>query len=245
MEDIRHVSKEKIVELFLPTKNKGKFRWKTRTDNSQFGSVFATATIPFTENSYIEWQIGYDSEINHTKKTTMLDNLEFVGANGKIKNPYELSEILYLMKQSNIITKEDIRNLIIDIEKRDFSFDEQYSIKTSQKEVVTISDFKFHQQDIILPTFSDYKTDKNLSIEISIQKQQYASGVQPMVYLCIPIQRFQNYKLMIGKTSRDVDEAKLVIDDSNKEFVFSLFKYFGICSSRHKHDVLSILQMLD
>ena len=244
MEDIRYVIGQSSIELYLPTKNKGKFRWKNRTDNSQFGAVFATATIPFTEESYIEWQIGYDSEVNHAKKTTILGNLEFVGANGKIKNPYELSEILYLMKQSNIITKEDVKNLIIDIEKRDFSFDEQYRIKTSQKEVVTIADFKFYRQDIILPTFSDYKTGKSISIEISIQKQQYASGVQPMVYLCIPIQCFQNYKLMIGKTSRDIDEAKLVIDDSNKEFVFNLFKYFGICSSRHKHDMLSILQML-
>lgn len=243
MEDIRHVSKEKSIELFLPTKNKGKFRWKTRNDNSQFGSVFATATIPFSEDAYIEWQIGYDSEVNHAKKTTILDMFEFVGANGKLKNPYELSEILFLMKKSNLITKEELNTLLIDIEKREFSFDEQYSIQTNQKETINISDFRFHQQDIILPTFSDYKTDKGLSIEISIQKQQYASGVQPMVYFCIPIQCFENYKLMIGKTSKEVDEAKLVFDNSNKEFVFSLFKYFGICSSRHKHDVLSILSL--
>jgi hypothetical protein len=234
MEDIRHVSKEESIELFLPTKNKGKFRWKTRNDNSQFGSVFATATIPFSEDSYVEWQIGYDSEVNHAKKTTILDMFEFVGANGKLKNPYELSEILFLMKENK---------LFLDINARDFSFDDEYKIQTNKKETVDISDFKFHQQDIVLPTFSDYLNGKGLSIEISIQKQQYASGVQPMVYFCIPIQCFENYKQLIGKTSKEINEAKLVFSNSNKDFIFKMFQYFGICSSRHKHDILSIIKL--
>lgn len=243
MEDIRHVVKQGSLELYLPTKNKGKFRWKTREDNSQFGSVFATATIPFSDQAYIEWQIGYDSEVNHARKTTILNDLEFVGANGKLKNPYELSEILYLMKENGLITKEEIKKLFEDIETRDFSFDEQYKIQTNEKETVQIADFKFHQQDIVLPTFSDYDEDKGLSIEISIQKQQYASGVQPMVYFAIPIQCVDNKDEMIGKTSKQVNEAKLVINEHNKKFILNMFKYFGICSSRHKHDVLSILEL--
>lgn len=243
MEDIRHVVKQGSLELYLPTKNKGKFRWKTREDNSQFGSVFATATIPFSDQAYIEWQIGYDSEVNHARKTTILNDLEFVGANGKLKNPYELSEILYLMKENGLITKEEVKKLYEDIETRDFSFDEQYKIQTNEKETVQIADFKFHQQDIVLPTFSDYDEDKGLSIEISIQKQQYASGVQPMVYFTIPIQCFDNYNEMIGRTSRQVNEAKLVINEYNKKFILNMFRYFGICSSRHKYDVLSILEL--
>lgn len=243
MEDIRHVIRHNSIELYLPTKNKGKFRWKTRSDNSQFGSVFATATIPFTNSSYIEWQIGYDSEINHEKKTTILNTFEFIGANGKRKNPYELSEILFLMLKNSLVSKEEIKELYNDIHLRVFSFEEQYKIETIERHTVKISDFTFHRQDIVLPTFSDYDHDKGLSIEISIQKQQYASGVQPMVYFAIPIQCFQNYEDMIGKTSKSIDEAKLVIKKENKEIIIKMFKYFGLCSSRHKHDILSILNL--
>jgi len=241
MEDIRYVINGNSVELYLPTKNKGKFRWKNRTDNSKYGEGFATTTIPFTEESYIEWQIGYDAEVDHPKKTTILTGIEFIGANGKSKNPYELSEILYLMKQSGLIDKDLIQKLHKEIEDRDFSFDEQYQIETSEKESVSIADFVLHRQDIILPTFSDYKQDRGLSIEISIQKQQYASGVQPMVYFVIPISCFDNYQNMVGKTSKEVVEAIWTLKEENKSIIIEIFKYFGICSWKHKHDVLSIL----
>lgn len=243
MEDIRYVIGQSSIELYLPTKNKGKFRWKNRSDNSQFGAVFATATIPFANSSYIEWQIGYDAEINHEKKTTILNKLEFVGANGKRKNPYELSEILFLMLKNSLVSKEEIRELYDDIYLRDFSFEDQYKIETNDRQTVNISDFTFHRQDIILPTFSDYSHEKSLSIEISIQKQQYASGIQPMVYFAIPIQCFENYENMIGKTSGSIREAKLVLNNENKEIIIKMFKYFGLCSARHKHDILSILNL--
>lgn len=244
MEDIRYVVNENSVELYLPTKNKGKFRWKNRIDNSKYGEGFATRQIPFVEESYIEWQIGYDSVVNDPKKTTILTDLEFVGANGRTKNPYELSEIIFLMKQSGLVSDEDLRQLREEIRHRNFSFDEQYTIETNERELVRIADFDFHRQDITLPTFSDYETDRGLSIEISIQKQQYATGIQPMVYFVIPVSCFDNYRDMLGSTSQEVDEAKWTINQENMHFILNLFKYFGICSSNHKHDVLSILEIL-
>lgn len=244
MEDIKHILKTNSVELSLPTKNKGKFRWKNRSDNSKYGEGFATTTIPFTDDSYIEWQIGYDAEVDHEKKTTILSNIEFIGANGKRKNPYELSEILYLIKQVGLIDNNSLKEIYKRMKDGDFSFDEFYQIETSVKETVNIADFIFHRQDIILPTFSDYDNDKGLSIEISIQKQQYASGVQPMVYFIIPIYCFENHRELIGKTSREVNEAVWNINSNNYNFIIKLFEYFGICSWKHKHDVLAIINEL-
>lgn len=243
MEDIRHEVKQDSIELYLPAKNKGKFRWKTREDNSKYGSGFATATIPYSEKSYLEWQIGYDSEVNHKTKTTILDNLIFRGANGKSKNPYELSEILFLLKKQNLLSQHDIKSLYEEIRLREFSFDDSYKIQTKDRETVKISDFNFHQNDIVLPNFSSYKTDKGLSIEIAIKQQQYATGVQPMVYFAIPIQCFDNYQDMLGKTSSEVTNAKLILDNNNKEIILDMFKFFGMCSANHKHDVLSILNL--
>lgn len=244
MEDIRHEVSLNKVKLHLITKNKGKFRWKNRENNSKYGEGFATRTTPFEEESYMEWQIGYDFDINHPKKTTILKEIEFIGSNKKRKNPYELSEILFLAKEAKLISNKNLEELIFEIKNRKFSFDEQYKIETNEKETVKISDFVFHRQDIVLPTFSYYESDRSLSIEISIQKQQYASGVQPMVYFTIPISCFDNSADLLGKTSREVDEATLSITPSNIHYILNLFRYFGICSWRHRHDVLSILELL-
>lgn len=245
MEDINfEVERGKLV-LKLLTKNKGKFRWKTRDNNAQFGEGFATTTIPFTDKAYLEWQIGYDAELNHKTKTTILNDLEFEGANGKDKNPYELSEILHLLKESGIITKEEIVKLTRDIETRDYSFDDEYQIENSESQEFPIEGFEFLRQDTVLPTFSYYKSPRGLSIEISIQKQQYASGVQPMVYLSIPVENFVNKSSLIGRTSREVEYAKLVLDETNKDVVLKLFVFFGMCSNRHKHDIVSILNLIN
>jgi len=244
MEDIVfRVEKDKLI-LDLPTKNKGKFRWKTRADNALYGEGFPTTTTEFTESAYVEWQIGYDSEVGHEKKTTILEDLIFVGANGKRKNPYELSEILHLLIQSNIIRKEDLVKLTNEIEKRDYSFDESFQIENSKSVIFPIEGFLFHKHDTVLPTFSYYDNPRGLSIEISIQKQQYASGVQPMVYLSIPIQNFENCNRILGKTSKNINSASLIVDKTNASVFLNLFVFFGMCSWKHKHDVLSILRLL-
>jgi len=247
MEDIT-VSKE-INELILhlPTKNKGKFRWKTREHNNDYGVAFATADIPFTDKSYIEWQIGYDAEINNEKKTTILADIQkyiFVGANGKNKLPYELSEILFLLEEMGIIVKNDIENLIAEIKSKNVLLDEKYKIKPTSPEKVNIAGYEFYKYEISLPAFSFFQKDETPCVEISIQKQQYASGVQPMVYLSIPIKAMANYSDLIGKTSRQISSAIFSITKENSYVILNLFRFFGICSQRHKQDIISILQLL-
>jgi hypothetical protein len=244
VEDIDYKKGNDCLLLFLPTKNKGKFRWKNRHDNSKFGSVFATREIPFKEQSYLEWQIGYDSTIEHKTKTTILSNMVFIGANGKEKNPYELAEILFLLMELKLISIQNIKNLKKEIEETNFSFEDSFTIKTSIKENIDISGFNFYQHNIILPTFSDFADDRSISIEISIKQQQYASGTQPMVYLVIPINNFKNGNEMLGLTSNEIDKAIFSINYENKQLVLNLFKYFGICSVRHKSDVITILDLI-
>ena len=81
-------------------------------------------------------------------------------------------------------------------------------------------------------------------IEISIQKQQYASGVQPMVYFCIPLKSFKNSAELIGKSSVAGDKLIYVINKNNVlNFVFML-KVFGMASNRHNYDIVKILETL-
>ena len=86
------------IIVSVPIISQGKFRCKTRNNFQEFGIGVAPKSEIISENAYMEWQIGYDCKVLDNDKETTLPNLVFIGSNGKQKNPYELSEILYYKK---------------------------------------------------------------------------------------------------------------------------------------------------
>ena len=236
------------LHIYIPIKNAGKFRWKNRETADDYGEGFSTNEIPYSEKSYVEWQIGYDVAITDVaSKPTSLTELKFMGANGKQKHPYELSEILFGMLEAKIISSEDIRKLINDIHQSKMSLQEEYSIKTEKIGECVIDGIKFDQQRISLPTFVYKEIEGGPVIEVSIQKQQYATGVQPMLYMSIPIFCLKDGKQYIGKTAKDFASnpyGTFVINEKNKDYILNTFRLFGICSQKHKHDVNEILKLI-
>jgi hypothetical protein len=85
--------KEILVHIPLTTTS-GKIRIKERNLLNEYGIPVATRQIPFSQKHYVEWQIGYDVVIGENKETTLIDKT-FIGANGKNKALYELSEYIY------------------------------------------------------------------------------------------------------------------------------------------------------
>lgn len=233
--------------VYIPIKNAGKFRWKNRETPDDYGEGFSTADIPYSANSYVEWQIGYDVMIKDVEsKPTTLSDLIFIGANGKEKHPYELSEILFGMLEAKVINKQDLLNLIDGIKNCKTSLQDEYSIKTEKLGECVIDGIPLDKQQISLPTFVKKTKENGPVIEVSIQKQQYASGVQPMLYLSIPITSLENGNKYIGKTNKSFSNpyGVFVIDNNNKDVILDTFKLFGICSSKHKHDVNEILKLI-
>jgi 8-oxo-dGTP pyrophosphatase MutT (NUDIX family) len=102
----------------------------------------------------------------------------------------------------------------------------------------------FEETSIKLPTLFMIETTDNTQIEVSIQKQQYASGVQPMVYFSIPITSFENGKELYGKPSTNEDNLIYVFDAKNINTLFDLLKIFAMCSRRHNFDIQEILKIL-
>ena len=236
----------------IPAKNDGRFRWKTRQDVDKYGEVFSTQEIAYTKNSYVEWQIGYDVKVNEfkkdpTKKPTVLTNYKFENKNGEENYPYELSEFLFAMFDAKLVTKDEIDNLINEINNNSTSLEENYKIQTETiGEKNFIEGIVVEQKNITLPTFIYREKNDIAYIEISIQKQQRASGVQPMLYFSIPITSLTDSDKMIGKTLKDLDSkyTYFVVDKNNKNCILNIFKFFGICSLKHKHDVGEILKLL-
>jgi hypothetical protein len=246
---------KKVIVSFLP-KNDGKFRFKIRENNFSFGDSFATTTKSFSDRVYLEWQIGYDAIVNDTKikndevkakKITSLTNLSFKGSNKKEKYLYELSEIIYFLYKDSIITHKLIKDLIKEIEGyKEFISDKAILIDKNLKEV-KINNFSFKETITSLPTFFYYPKTDGTQIEVSIQKQQYATGVQPMVYYSIPVTSFSNGKELFGKTYKDVKnnfELLYFIDKDNVSNFIDLIRIFGMCSSAHNFDILQILNLI-
>ncbi len=236
---------ENSVDVILPLISQGKFRCKKREDIQDFGKGFAPKSTPITKDAYLEWQIGYDTIIGNDEKPTKLNTEAFVftGANGKLKHPYELSEIVFYMCKQNIITKEEIKNIILKINNISDFLQEKFIIEVKKEGEIILNDLKFLSSSTKLPTFI-IRNDNNLLIEIMIQKQQYATGIQPMLYLIIPVSVFANSKDIIGNTSKQTPCGTLNFDSSCKETIFKLLFCFGMCSRSHNHDIREILNKI-
>lgn len=88
------------------------------------------------------------------------------------------------------------------------------------------------------------ETLDHTQIEISIQKQQSASGVQPMIYFCIPIKSFTNFSEITGRSSVANDKLIYAVSKSNVQNLIYLMKIFGMASKRHNHDIVQIVQTI-
>lgn len=236
----------KEIAIKISASNHGKFRFKTRDNNISFGHTFSTRNNNFTEKTYLEWQIGYDATIADVKngnKKTNLKKRTFIGANGKRKYLYELSEFIYEGLKNNLIAIKEIMSLLKEIESYKDFFDRN-KIEVDHKSSIIVNDISFEETSIKLPTLFMVDTSDGTQVEVSIQKQQYASGVQPMVYFCIPLKSFANYRDIIGRPSVSSDLLTYVINRRNSSVLFDMIKIFAMCSVRHNHDIKEIIKVL-
>lgn len=243
---MEYIIKDKVILLAISAANAGKFRFKKRKNRYDFGETFSTRECCFDEQTYLEWQIGYDlpvKDVKEGKEKTKLDKKSFVGSNGKQKYPSELSEIFYSAIQLGLISKEEGKHLLKEISSyRDFVDEKAISVERHSE--LTINGVNFKETSIKLPTLFMVETPDGAQIEVSIQKQQYATGVQPMVYFCIPLKSFKDHSYLLGKSSVSGDKLTYVIDKSNVQNLTNLMRIFGMASKRHNHDVVQILQTL-
>jgi hypothetical protein len=243
---MQYTSKDREILISIPASNKGKFRFKKRKNRLEFGETFSTRAETFDEKTYLEWQIGYDVWVNDVakgKKATALRDKSFIGANNKEKYLYELSEIIYEAVKTDLLTREALQSLLQEVQHYNEYIDEK-KIEIESKSKISIHNIDFEELAIKLPTLFLFQESDKTQIEVSIQKQQYASGLQPMVYLSIPLLSFENYSDLIGESSRPGDELVYVIKEENIEVLWNLIRVFGLCSKRHNHDVQEILKVL-
>jgi len=241
------INKERNIEIVIDANNAGKFRFKKRQNRFSFGEIFSTRNEPFNEQAYLEWQIGYDVPVRDVEAGNVevkLNEQSFIGSNNKKKYPAELSELFYTAIEQSFISKEEVENLLEEIRAYQELIDEKAISVKEQKSKITLNRVNFEETSINLPTLFMVETLDGTQIEVSIKQQQYASGVQPMVYFCIPLTSFKNSSGFLGRSSTSGDKLIYVISKSNVQNLINLMRIFGMASERHKHDIVQIIKII-
>ena len=238
------------IEIPL-TSQSGKARVKIRNSFYEYGLPTATKQNPFSQKHYIEWQIGYDADKsdNDKMKLTSLKNTEFIGANGKNKSLYELSEYLFYFTKWGIIRIDEINYILSfleNINKNNF-LDSNFQILRSHPIQRNILGIDFYCSEVRYPLLVHKFDNFDILVEIIIREKQRAIGFQPMLYVCFPITQlvpFKNKSALLGRVAETKEFAYLVLDSKDKQFLLESFKIFGILSPSHNHDIIQILNII-
>ena len=248
---IKKLEENKEITVAVPlTTTSGKTRVKKRSILNEYGIPVATCQNNLTNSCYIEWQIGYDVVVAETDKLslTTLGDIRFMGANGKEKAFYELSEYIYYLAKWGIVSHKslsDIKNMIVNIPSSQlFDNHTELSIKRShfiEKEFNNLP-FLFTRVEypLIVYKFGKYE----IIAEIMIREKQRAIGVMPMLYLCFPITELKTDFPLLGRRARSKEHGDFIIDKDNTNVFLELLKLFGMLSENHRNDMISIIDVI-
>lgn len=248
---ISKLEDNKIYIKIPLTSQSGKARVKIRNSFYEYELPTATKQNPFSQKHYIEWQIGYDADKsdNDKMKLTSLKNTEFIGANGKNKALYELSEYLFYFVKWNIISIDEINYILSFLENinRNNFLDSNFLILRSHPIQRNILGIDFYFSEVRYPLLVHKFDNFDILVEIIIREKQRAIGSQPMLYVCFPITQlvpFKNKLALLGRVAETKEFAYLVLDSKDKQFLLESFKIFGILSPSHNYDIIQILNII-
>ena len=229
-----------VLKYQIPlTKISGKIRIKERLAFSDYGLPIAPTKTILSPKHYIEWQIGYDNIVE--------SNEHFIGANGKKKQIYELSEFLFFGLKNSLISKNEILDLKSFIENNKIFIETTQEIQRTNFIKENLAGIEFLKSKVSYPLLVHQFQNKDILCEIIVREKQRAVGVMPMLYFCVPMSALydrngtQNF---IGREVKSKELGYLYIDKNNISIFVQMFKIFGILSANHKHDCLEILKYI-
>lgn len=243
--------KNETLTISIPlTKGTNKTRIKKRSCFNEYGIPVPTKTEAFSQACYVEWQIGYDvvvRDIDKLKLTTIKDAL-FLGANGKEKTLYELSEYLCYFYNWGVISKKellDIKSFLQDRTENDFIDNpNNFAIERSHAVEKNVLGIKFYYTQVKYPMLVHKFGNYEILTEIKIAEKQYAIGVQPMLYFCFPITELTTVKPVLGRTAETKECADFIVNRKNISIFLEMIKIFGILSKDHNKDIITIIDKI-
>ena len=248
-----HTKEGKILVEIPLTEQTGKARVKVRNSFYEYGLPTATRQNPFSQKHYVEWQIGYDVDKSESEKLALstLQGSEFIGANGKKKALYELSEFVYYFTQWGIISRSEITGLcefLCSVKSEEF-LDSRADLAILRSHPISreILGIEFYHSEVKYSLLVHKFGNFDILVEIIIKEKQHAVGVQPMLYVCFPITELHpasEKPALLGRVAEQKEKAHLILDATHKAFLLESLKIFGILSQNHNHDIREILGVM-
>ncbi len=250
VDDAKVFNTKKELYVLLPlTKATGKIRVKERNSFSEYGNPFPTRKREISLKNYVEWQIGYDIYVNDDNKDkTTLTNKTFTNNKDEEKYPYELSEIIYYSFKNGLIKESDIKAVYDKVKsiKDSQLFDVIDSMRITRTTPIkkTINGLDFYEMKVSYPLVVHKFGKYDIYAEVINREKQRAVGVQPMLYVCLPITSLEFETNQIGRVLNSKECAKWIISKDEAKLALELFRIFGMLSSKHRYDVCAILKVL-
>ena len=256
----------KIKVPILLTAVSGKIRIKNRSVTNEYGLSVSVKKEEFKPSNYVEWQIGYDVKwgkkykkdgrnvrvkkkeyLNKLAETT-LEHIQFLRPDRTIKSFYELSEYIWYFYRWNILSREDLENVVSYLNSVSnnnlIDNNSELQIDRSHPIAKNINGFNFEYTQVKYPLLIYKFNEYEIVAEIKITEKQHAVGTQPMLYLCFPITELKTRNNLIGRTAHTKEIAYFEIRESNVNVFLEMLKMFGILSDSHRHDILQIINTI-
>lgn len=236
-----------LLPIATPT---GKVRVKDRNVFYEYGKPVSTRSVEIPSSAYIEWQIGYDlkSDPENLVKTTLTDK-EFINYKGNKKLPYELSEVLFYSYRLDLISIKEIAEVKIYI--KNFSkndlLENSLEIWRSHPVKKTIAGIDFEAMKVQYPLLVRRFDGYEVIAEILVTEKQRAVGIQPMLYVCLPVKSVHSMNASQDVFGRIAEKKEMVsweINRTEARFMLEVARLFGLLSRAHREDMLAILEKL-
>ncbi|WHN16794.1 R.Pab1 family restriction endonuclease [Campylobacter jejuni] len=229
------------IDYELPlTSVAGKIRIKQRSAFNDYGLPVAPTKININVKHYVEWQIGYDMVAGK-------NDGNFIGANGKDKKLYELSDIIFQFFKHNIILKENLFGIKNFLENNKELIEDKMKINRTNFTQKQVAGINFLESYVSYPLLVYQFNNNEFLSEIIIKEKQRAIGVQGMLYFCFPVYLLNNIngeRNFLNRCIESKEKGYLEISRNNINIFLEMLKIFGILSNNHRYDVLQIIEFI-
>jgi hypothetical protein len=134
---------------------------------------------------------------------------------------------------------------ILKINKKQNKFltDDLEIYRTHPKEY-QFNQFTFLKSTISYPLLIYEISGLLIKIEIVVKEKQKAIGIQPMLFLCIPMKLMEDFAKIENKIVDSEQKTYFLVDKNNFQFITETIKIFAILSEKHHKDIVNILQTI-
>lgn len=202
---------------FSLTGHTSKIRVKRRKDIFFQGLPVVTRQHAIDKDCYLEWQISYDlNQKNDNFEKLSLDIINKIEIKDEKGEPtgrfiYDLSDYLVEIIKQKFINLTDVEKLLKEIKTQTKFLTDDLEIYRTHPKECKFGQFNFLKSTISYPLLIYEISGLLIKIEIVMKEKQKAIGIQPMLFLCIPIKLMEDFKELENK----------VVDSKQKNPLFS------------------------